>query len=325
MHPFRSNSLLNLKLLAHHLAGLAMFMMTGLATGDEINTEQKDNDRKAILAMQGEYEVGFKFLETVVLKPNYHRKGEKISGAFEKVYLVEDSPNKIVLQHLLVSDNGEVTKHWRQDWIYEASTRLEFTEDQIWRVKKIADDKIKGYWTQCVYEVTDAPRYCGTGKWNHHYGHPTWTSDRTWRPLPRREYTTRNDYNALNVENRHTITPAGWTHEQDNTKVVRKGEHTELLVVREVGFNDYQKVSVINFKAADDYWQKTAAYWAGIRQRWETMVQKHDCLQLKSDLNDTQLMNTVFEQAEHVTQGYQADQQVLDKAFTTWVAACPVR
>lgn len=107
---------------------------------------------------------------------------------------------------------------------------------------------------------------------------PDLASDRSWRPLPRREYTTRNDYNALNVEHRHTITPAGWTHEQDNTKVVRKGEHTESLLVREVGFNDYQKVSVINFKTADDYWQKTAAYWAGIRQRWETTVQKHDCL-----------------------------------------------
>ncbi len=289
------------------------------------NEETVTQDRQAILAMQGEYEVGFKFIETVTLKPNYHRKDDKLSGAFEKVYVVEDTPKKIVLQHLLVSDAGEVIKHWRQDWLYEATTRLEFTEDQVWRVKKIADDKIKGYWTQCVYEVTDAPRYCGTGKWNHHYGHPTWTSDRTWRPLPRREYTTRNDYNALNVENRHTITPSGWTHEQDNTKVVRKGESTESLLVREVGFNDYQKVSVINFKTADDYWQKTAGYWDGIRQRWEAILQKNHCLQLQSDLNDTHLMKAVFEQAEHVTQGHQADQKALGAAFATWVAACPAR
>lgn len=311
-----------------HVAWLScVFSMAPMTVPASVpnNEEPVTQDRQAILAMQGEYQVGFKFIETVTLTPHYHRKGDRLSGAFEKVYVIEDTPNKIVLQHLLLSDAGEVIKHWRQDWLYQATTRLEFTEDQVWRVRKIADDKIKGYWTQCVYDVTDAPRYCGTGKWNHHYGHPTWTSDRTWRPLPRREYTTRNDYNALNVENRHTITPLGWTHEQDNTKVVRKGEVTESLIVREIGFNDYQRVGVINFKVADEYWQKTATYWAGIRQRWEAIVQKNHCLQLKSDLNDTQLMKAVFEQAEQHLQGHQADQSALDRAFSSWVASCPAQ
>ena len=39
------------------------------------------------------------------------------------------------------------------------------------------------------------------------------SAQRTWRPLPRREYTRRSDYNALDVVNRHTIVPGGWTHE----------------------------------------------------------------------------------------------------------------
>ena len=83
-----------------------------------------------------------------------------------------------------------------------------------------------------MYEVNDAPRYCGTGRWNHRYGVATWTSDRTWRPLPRREYTKRDDYNALNVENRHTIVAGGWTHEQDNTKVVRRADGSTGRTVR---------------------------------------------------------------------------------------------
>src|SRR3546814_951309 len=57
----------------------------------------------------------------------------------------------------------------------------------------------------------------------------TWTSDLTARPLPRREYTKRDDYNVLIGINRHTITPNGWTHEQFNTKVLRSEEHTSEL------------------------------------------------------------------------------------------------
>src|SRR3546814_12670956 len=90
-----------------------------------------------------------------------------------------------------------------------------------------------GAWTQCVYEVSDAPRYCGTGKWSYDNGIATWTSDLTARPLPRREYTKRDDYNVLIGINRHTITPNGWTHEQFNTKVLRKpdGSQVELAQI----------------------------------------------------------------------------------------------
>ena len=86
-----------------------------------------EKDRRAILAMIGEYEVTFTFRETVVLKPDYERKTSKDTGAFETVVLVEDSGRKIVLQHLLVSKDGaHVIKHWRQDWTFEAPTRFEF-------------------------------------------------------------------------------------------------------------------------------------------------------------------------------------------------------
>ena len=184
-------------------------------------------DREAILGMLGEYDVDFAFDETVLLAPGYERAPAQRSGGSEVVILVEDSrgadgtPSRIVLQHILVDPkSAHVTKHWRQDWTYEASQRFEFSADQTWRVRPLGAEKTRGAWTQCVYEVSDAPRYCGTGRWNHRYGVATWTSDRSWRPLPRREYTKREDYNAMNVENRHTIVPGGWTHEQDNTKAV---------------------------------------------------------------------------------------------------------
>jgi hypothetical protein len=108
----------------------------------------------------------------------------------------------------------------------------------------------QGAWTQCVYEVSDAPRYCGTGKWTYTNNVPSWTSDLSWRPLPRREYTKRSDYNALAVVNRHTLTPNGWTHEQFNTKVQRNADGSQVEIAREFGFNDYVKTTEVDFTPA---------------------------------------------------------------------------
>ncbi|MGQ0696649.1 MAG: DUF6607 family protein [Panacagrimonas sp.] len=282
----------------------------------------REQDRAAILAMLGEYEVGFHFEETVILRSGYERRKSKDTGAFEAVMLVEDSGSHIVLQHLLVSeDGGHVTKHWRQDWTYEAPHRFEFSEDQTWRIRPLAAEKTKGAWTQCVYEVSDAPRYCGTGVWTHRYGVATWTSDRTWRPLPRREYTTRNDYNAVNAENRHTITPAGWTHEQDNTKTVRTGETTKETLVREFGFNDYRRVSGFDFSPAYDYWKATQNYWARVRTQWDARFKSGNGLSLKTTVDGMDLITPVFIQAEAVRTGQTVSDEQIAEIFDQWVTA----
>jgi hypothetical protein len=227
-------------------------------------------DREAILSMAGEFDVRFAFDETVPLAPGYERRDSKRSGAAEAVIVLQDDPDRIVLQHLLLVGD-QVVKHWRQDWTWEASERLEFVADQTWEQVPLAAHETEGRWTQCVFEVSDAPRYCGTGRWNHRYGSPTWTSDRSWRPLPRREYTTREDYNALNVENRHTITPVGWTHEQDNSKVVREGGETREVLVREFGFNDYRRTEAVDFTPVYRYWEAHADYWAQVRATWQDL------------------------------------------------------
>jgi hypothetical protein len=243
-------------------------------------------DRAAILAMQGEYQVRFAFEETVALKSGYARRKDKTDGAWEAVIVVEDSPHRIMLQHLLVSSDGaQVIKHWRQDWHYEAAARWEFSEDQTWRLRPLPPEQIAGHWTQCVHEVSDAPRYCGTGRWNHRYGVSTWTSDRSWRPLPRREYTQRSDYNALNAENRHTITPGGWTHEQDNTKTVRDGSRTRETLVREFGFNDYRLIEGFDFSPAYDYWARTKDYWATVRAEWARRIAADGGIRLQTPVD----------------------------------------
>ena len=280
-----------------------------------------DADRKAILAMLGEYEVDFDFNETVVLKAGYERKPAMHSGANEVVILVEDAGDRIVLQHLLVSKDGHVTKHWRQDWHWQAATRFEFSEDQTWRVRPIAADLTRGAWTQCVFEVSDAPRYCGTGKWNHRYGTATWTSDRSWRPLPRREYTTRSDYNAMNVENRHTIVPEGWTHEQDNTKTVRNADGTSSTVVREFGFNDYRKVSDFDFGPAIRDWAATKDYWARVRAEWDARFAAGQGVHLKTKVDGMPIIMATFTQAGEVEKGGTVTDEAIKAVFDEHVAA----
>jgi len=278
-------------------------------------------DRAAILAMQGEYGVRFSFNETVPLAAGYTRAEPSRSGGDEVVILLEDGPGRIVLQHLLLHvASGHVVKHWRQDWSYEAPRRWEFAADQTWRWRDLPEELVAGSWTQCVYEVSDAPRYCGTGRWQHGNGVSTWTSDATARPLPRRDYSKRSDYNVLMAVNRHTIVPTGWTHEQDNTKAVRNaaGEIT-ALIVRESGFNDYQRTSAIDFSPVYSWWRATAGFWAKVRARWDASLGSASGLRLATKIDGMALIEPLFKQARRLVEGGSVDDAEIDAVFAQWV------
>jgi hypothetical protein len=285
---------------------------------DRAETAPPAADRQAILAMAGEYVVTFAFDETVPLTEGYDIADPKRSGASEAVVVVEDTGDRIVLQHMLLMGEGKVIKHWRQDWVWQADHRLEFVADQTWRRVALSPDETSGQWTQCVYGVADAPRYCGTGDWNHRYGQATWTSDRTWRPLPRREYTKREDYNALNVENRHTITPTGWTHEQDNSKVVRDGERTVEVLVREFGFNHYRRTSEVDFTPVYDYWDETRDYWARVRETWEGLFASGG-VRLATEVDARPIIDGLFERADAVREGEDAAEVAIAEIFDEYV------
>lgn len=279
-----------------------------------------DADRAAILAMAGEYAVTFDFTETVVLKPGYVRKPDKRTGANEVVIVVEDTPARIVLQHLLVVGDGHVVKHWRQDWTWEAPTRFEFSADQAWTVRALSPAQTQGAWTQCVYEVSDAPRYCGTARWVHDGVASIWESDRGWRPLPRREYITRSDYNALGMVNRHTVTAEGWTHEQDNVKTVRDASGKPVgAIVREFGFNDYRRARGVDFSPAYRYWRDTAGFWAAVRTRWERLWASGG-VRLKTKVDGMSIIEPLFAQAGRQTSDAAVPEAEIDAVFAQWVA-----
>ncbi len=284
-----------------------------------------DCDRRAILAMLGGYEVQFKFDETAVLAPDYQRKDPKRSMGFEYVLLVEDSGRKISLQHILVMGGGAVTKHWRQDWVYESPENWVYVGNQRFEQRKRDPASIPGTWTQLVYEVNDAPRYSGSGTWNHRYGVSTWTSERSWRPLPRREYTKRSDYQLINAENRHTILPAGWAHEQDNTKVIRGKDGKDKVLVREFGFNDYRRIDGYDFEPARAYWKGTSEFWAHVRARWDQEFATRGSVTLSVTPGDETFNKAVLELADDYRKNPQWNlyQGKLEEVLSKFVNVAP--
>lgn len=236
-----------------------------------------EDDRASILAMTGDYKVTFDFTETVSFVDGYELKDPKLSGGHESVRIVEDRGDFISLQHLLVvgpEDSPFVVKHWRQDWQYEPARVLIFVGGNAWEWREVSAAERAGAWSQTVYQVDDAPRYGALAKWTYEDGIAEWTPPHEWRPLPRRDMTTRSDYHAVDAVNRHVITPWGWVHEQDNSKLMLEAE--PQVLVREVGLNTYRAFDDYPVEAAEDYWAGTEEFWAGVRAEWTRIAEANE-------------------------------------------------
>lgn len=226
-----------------------------------------ERDRRAILAMAGRYRVSFNFAETVGFQPGYALVEPHRSQGTELVLVADDTGDVIELQHILVlGADKTVVKHWRQRWQYECRELLEFRGNRTFVPRKLAAEDVPGTWTQSVFEVDDAPRYQGYGRWRHEDGVSSWESDETWRPLPRREYTRRSDYDVIVARNRHTLAAGGWVHEQDNLKV--KLRTPSVAIAREAGLNRYDRIEDWDFSKGVAYWRDTEAFWRDVRRAW---------------------------------------------------------
>ena len=237
-----------------------------------------ERDRRAILAMAGPYRTSFEFLEVLGFDSAYKPPRPYQSWGTEYVYVIEDRGDFISLQHIMVmyfeSEAGEVSepivmKHWRQDWQYEKQNLLEYQGQNVWRINKYSETQIKGTWSQAVYQVDDSPRYETYGKWLHEENVSAWTSEESWRPLPRRERSIRNDYDVLEGVNTHTILSTGWVHEQTNKKFALGLDGAEKkYLAKEYGVNRYERIINHDFSSGDLYWQETSSYWSDVRSAW---------------------------------------------------------
>ena len=260
-----------------------------------------ERDRAAIRAMAGEFRTAFDFQETIGHHPGYLLSAPYHSWATERVFIIEDAPERIVLQHQLVmrfAGGGEagVVKHWRQVWTWQDGDLLRYRGFATWEHEHLPAEQVAGCWTQTVSGVGDEPRYATIGRWRHEATLSEWNSDRTWRPLPRREKGIRKDYQAVDGNHRITITADGWVLWQDNRKLVLTAAGTPApqgWIASEIGVERYQRLTGFDWSPGEETWKKEAPLWAQVRAAWAaTLAPAHVHLSAEEGLG-VQLIEAV--------------------------------
>ena len=284
----------------------------------EDNISNFERDRRAILAMAGTYRVTFDFLEVARFDSEQAPKAPYQSWGTEKIYIDADTEKFISLVHILemriVDNEGEisepfVTKHWRQDWHYEPTEIVEYVGNDRWQkrsIKNTRDTHSQGQWRQTVYQVDESPRYASIGRWQHNAAFSTWLGADTWRPLPRREWSVRSDYQVLIGTNRHTITPSGWVQEENNLKAVidtnRILRTEKPFLAREYGVARYERIRDEGFAEADDYFQRTSQFWDEVRDAWSKIFARYSTITLRGPVDKLGLFAPLFAQADKIVE-----------------------
>jgi hypothetical protein len=259
----------------------------------QLSFAQTKNEQQAIKNLCGCYEVTFKYAETFAADTAYKFSPKYNAVGLEWVVAEEASDKKFVLQHLLLADSM-VIKHWREDWEFEQTNWWLYNHDASWKLATGNKEKVKGQWTQTVWGVDDEPRYQGSSAWVNSNGKYYWENT-TDSPLPRREYSKRNDYNVMNRTNRIIMTDTGWVHEQDNKKIIRKDGIADKYLAEEKGFNIYRKTSDAKCQQATAYWEKHKQFWANVRQSWEELLKGKSAIQLTAKAENKYLYQQLDE------------------------------
>ena len=258
---------------------------------------QKKQDIEAIKEMCGCFEIDFKFSETFQYSndSNYSKSKNYNAKALEYAKLIKDEKGHISIQHLLVMGDY-IIKHWRQDWIFQNKDLLKYDGNNNWKYISKTKKDVKGQWTQKVFQVDDSPRYEGSATWVHADGKSYWENS-SYAPLPRREYTKRNDYNIMIRGNRHEITKDGWVHDQDNFKVVKDSESdSEVIIASEKGINTYTRVDESNCKEAIKWWDENNEKWLLVLEKWNSIYSKKDDISLRQSVENKPLFSFLFDE-----------------------------
>ena len=291
-----------------------LIISIGLQTTAQTN--KKELDKEAIKKMCGCFEVTFNFAETFNYSNDslYNPSKNKVSKGLEWAQLVTDKENQIEIQHLLQVGSPEqpmIVKHWRQNWLYENTNLYSYNADNVWTYESKSADEVAGQWTQKVYQVDDSPRYEGSATWVHVDGKSYWENTAN-APLPRREYTTRSDYNLTVRGNRQEITPYGWVHDQDNSKVVRTANQEDQVIAKEKGYNTYKRVDDSKCAAAAQWWVDNQEKWALVRTKWDEVYNKNKDLHLEQKVDNKVLYKHLF------GEGYE-DQESINQLIESFV------
>lgn len=270
---------------------VSLFSQLGI---NEAELSKKEIERRLIKSMAGSFRVSFKFAETFAASRTYNYHDRKLENAKEYTCIIEETDDKIVIQHLLYMGPNAILKHWRQDWIYENRDFLVYAKDNAWTKKRLDAEAVKGTWTQKVYQVDDSPRYEGFGTWVHVDGRHFWES-KTDSPLPRRELSKRDDYNVLRRRSHIEIFDNGdWLLDQDNDKIIRNEKGEDEFLCQEKGLEKFTRQSY-DPVVATDWWQANAHFWADVRALWDEVIMNLDFIKVNVEVNKIQIYMALFE------------------------------
>lgn len=277
-------------------------------------TAQLKEGAKHVQNLCGCFDVQFKYAETFAFVRDYQFHDREEMRATELALPIEVSDKKIVIQHLLVMKDTMVIKHWREDWVYEQPYIWKYEGNKRWTKQALKPEQYKGRWTQTVWEVDDAPRYQGISEWVNTDNKTFWLNT-TDAPLPRREYSTRNDYNILRRGNKLLLTPTGYVHEQDNDKVLLK-DGEEKLIAQEKGLNIYNKLSDDKCAAAKAWWEKNGAFWSYVRMAWDAALKNGTVINLQEKVDGKALHQHLAQLQKEFEAKNVASTEVTAKAST---------
>jgi len=116
--------------------------------------------------------------------------------------------------------------------------------------------------------------------------------------LPRREYSTRDDYDVMIGTNTQTITPTGWVHEQNNKKVITSNQ---AVLAKEIGIARYERIKDFDWQVGFDYWAETRDFWKRVRSIINNKLDNSLTFKLKPPQNAEPLWSKLFMMAdEHI-------------------------
>jgi len=244
----------------------------------------KELEKELIKSLAGNYRVNFKFAETFAPDRDYKYYDRHFSSAKEVAFVIEETENKISIQHILFISKDHLIKHWRQDWIYENTEILSLVKDHEWEKITLTPEQAKGTWTQKVYQVDDCPRYEGYGTWVHVDGRHFWESTAD-AALPRREISTneRTDYNVLRRHSHIEIFGNGsWVLEQDNEKIHKDENLVETLICMEKGLETFT-LKTYDAAGVMEWWKENENFWADVRKAWSDIIESQDRIKVIED------------------------------------------
>ncbi len=254
------------------------FLLVFLLLPFTAQAAQLERGMEALRSMTGCYLIDYSYTETEGLLPGYQKDNRvydvnKDKSVKEWIYMTEDAPGKVRLQHVLFLTDldgnlveGTELRHTGEDWEFNAPYLYDFVAPKNWVVKNLPANN--GLWTRRITSLDDGLRYQCAAAWNLTSKYPEWTCS-NYAPIPGRETRDmgRKDYQALDRTTRLIAYGNSWLERQNNIKTIHQ-DGVKTPLAKEVGKNWYVRLPDSECAAAVSYLTPRLGFWSVIREAW---------------------------------------------------------